>query len=416
MLEIEKPIYRYVFLVLAAFAACGLFPEGPAQALRGLLILQRSPTRLVSDFTVIGGIGATLINASLVGAIALLLVRLVKVRLSGPTIAAIFTLMGFSLFGNTPLNIAPIILGVFLSSRIVRTPFSHYILIALFGTALGPLVDFLVFEAGLTGVRAVLAGAVFGTAAGMLLPALAMALLRLHEGFSLYNIGLTAGFIGLFASSLLIAAQRDLSLTVIWNRNPSPYLYLAIPVLAGITLIWGLVLEGKKAAAGFLAIMKLSGRLPSDFMEMTSAGAAFFNMGALGLLGSAYVFAVGGDFNGPTIGGLMTIMGFGAFGKHPRNCWPIMAGVLAATLAFGKSPAAPAPLLAILFGTTLAPLAGEFGPIVGMIAGFLHLTVVERSGAWHGGLNLYNNGFAGGLTAVLIVAVLEWYRSNKSKW
>jgi len=38
---------------------------------------------------------------------------------------------------------------------------------------------------------------------------------------------------------------------------------------------------------------------------------------------------------------------------------------------------------------------------------------VERTGAWHLGVNLYNNGFAGGLTATFFVAVIEWYRSNR---
>jgi hypothetical protein len=90
-------------------------------------------------------------------------------------------------------------------------------------------------------------------------------------------------------------------------------------------------------------------------------------------------------------------------------------GIVAATLVFGKSLDAPGPLLAALFGTTLAPLAGEFGPIAGVLAGFLHLAVVDRSAAWHGGMNLYNNGFSGGLVATLFMAVLEWHRSNKNK-
>ena len=35
----------------------------------------------------------------------------------------------------------------------------------------------------------------------------------------------------------------------------------------------------------------------------------------------------------------------------------------------------PSPLLALLFSTTLAPVAGEFGWIVGILAGFLHSSV-----------------------------------------
>jgi hypothetical protein len=160
-------------------------------------------------------------------------------------------------------------------------------------------------------------------------------------------------------------------------------------------------------------IQKLSGRLPSDFLDAVSPGGALVNVGLLGLAGSLYVYLVGGPFNGPVLGGLLTLMGFGAFGKHLKNCWPIVTGVVVSCLVFSKNMAAPGPLLAALFATTLAPIAGQFGPVAGIIAGIIHLAVVERSAAWHGGLDLYNNGFAGGLTATLIVAVIEWYRSTR---
>jgi hypothetical protein len=67
------------------------------------------------------------------------------------------------------------------------------------------------------------------------------------------------------------------------------------------------------------------------------------------------------------------------------------------------------PLLAALFATTLAPLSGQFGPLVGLLAGMVHLALVMRTGAWFVGLNLYNNGFAGGLTATLLIATISWW-------
>ncbi len=240
-------------------------------------------------------------------------------------------------------------------------------------------------------------------------------MLRLHEGYNLYNIGLTCGFFGLFAAALLAASGGALSISIIWNKHPGPAMTFLIPALSVLLAAWGFALEGKGAVSGFRKLLKLTGRLPSDFLDMTSPGAALLNMGILGLIGSAYVAAVGGDFSGPVLGGLLTLIGFGAFGKHPRNSLPVMAGVFASTLLFGKPLTAPGPILALLFGTTLAPLAGEFGPLVGFVAGFLHLVLVERTGAFHMGLDLYNNGFAGGLTAGLVSAVLEWIRSNKQE-
>jgi hypothetical protein len=262
-------------------------------------------------------------------------------------------------------------------------------------------------------VQAIALGILGGFVAGMFLPALARAMLRLHEGFNLYNVGLTAGFLALFAAALVAGSGGQLELRIVWNDVPSAILMGIVPLASLLFILWGLCMEGpKKAYAGFLFIQRMSGRLPSDFMELASPGASLLNSGILGILGCFYVFAVGGDFNGPTVGALMTLFGFGLFGKNLRNCWPVVAGVAAATLLFGKSLDAPGPLLAALFGTTLAPLAGQFGPGVGFIAGFLHLAMVERTAAWHGGLDLYNNGFAGGLVATFMVAIIEWLKTN----
>jgi hypothetical protein len=75
-------------------------------------------------------------------------------------------------------------------------------------------------------------------------------------------------------------------------------------------------------------------------------------------------------------------------------------------------PSQPGPLLAALFSTTLAPLSASFGPLLGIVAGVVHLMLVMRTAAWFGGVNLYNNGFAGGLTATLLVAIITWW----SRW
>lgn len=409
----EKLLYLLISSILFTVAVAGLILQGPRDTFEGFIRLQWHSARLINDFTLIGGEGAALLNASIMGFACLILTKTSDVRLSGPTISAIFTVFGFSLFGKTPLNSAPIVLGVFFIARFVKKPFSHFLLIALFGTALGPWVTFLVVEAGFTGIPAMIIGMTGGILTGMILPALAISMLRLHEGFNLYNIGLTSGFFGLFAASLFTAAKKDMAIKIIWNNNPSIFLRVLVPAICLLLILAGLALEGKSVFSGLKKIQNLTGRLPSDFMSITSPAAGLLNMGLLGLTGSAYVWATGGHFNGPVIGGLFTLTGFGVFGKNLKNCWPIATGVIIAILIFGKELDAPGPLLAVLFGTTLAPLAGEFGILAGISAGFLHLCLVERSASWHGGLALYNNGFAGGLTATLLFAIIEWFRSNK---
>ncbi|MBI9108995.1 MAG: DUF1576 domain-containing protein [Spirochaetales bacterium] len=413
MLSQSRILSVFFPLMIAAFAAAG-FIVGGTEALSGFISIQIQPARLINDFFMTEGVGAALINSAAVGLVGYLLIRLTGTTLSGPTFAAIFTMMGFGLFGKTPVNIIPIFAGVYLSSRFALKTFKEYIIIALFGTALGPLVSTLAVEIGLTGISAVIAGAGGGLVVGFFLPAVAVAMLHMHQGYNLYNMGMTCGFLSLFAAALVRAGGPALAADLNWYSESSLFTVLLIPVLSAVLLITGLLTGGRKSLTAFLKIQKQAGRLPSDFIDMTSLGGAMINSALIGLIGSAYIYFIGGDFNGATIGGLLTIMGFGAFGTHLKNSWPVVAGVILAALLFGKPLAAPGVLLAAIFCTTLAPIAGQFGILPGIIAGFLHLLLVSQTGSWQGGMNLYNNGFAGGLTASLIVAVVQWYKNNKN--
>ena len=401
----------FVAVTILLFLLFGVLSDGPGPALEGFLRLQTSPARLLSDFTSMAGQGAAFLNAAFVGILGIIVLRLNKISLSGPTVAAIFTMIGFALFGKTLLNCIPIIIGVSLAARIVEKRPREYVIIAMFGTALGPIVSFVAFEMGFPSAIALPLSIILGVLTGVVLPPLAIAMLHLHQGYSLYNVGLTAGFLGLFAASLSSAGGLNIAAIDQWGMAKSPWLILMIPLVSLVAIGMGLLSGPRKSWKEFRGILKLSGRLPSDFCELEGPGGALLNSGALGLAYSAYIIIIGAPFNGPVIGGLMTIMGFGFFGKHLRNVLPVFIGLLVGAFIFGKSLDQGWVVLAFLFGTTLAPLAGEFGILAGIVAGILHLVLVERSGAWHGGMNLYNNGFAAGLTATLLVSLIEWYRT-----
>jgi len=390
----------------------GVLSNGIVPAVTGFWQLQISPARLISDFTVIANPGAALLNVAMVGMLGLLVLRLNRIQLSGPSVAAIFTMMGFAFFGKTLLNCVPIIIGVSISALIVRKKPKEYVLIALFGTSLGPIVSFIAFELGFPLGIALPLSFLIGVIAGIVLPPLAIAMLHLHQGYNLYNIGLTAGFIGLFAASIPNAGGVDMSAIATWNNDKNIWLFLLIPITAVLALALSILLGAKKSLQEFLKIQKMSGRLPSDFTEMVGKGGALANAGLLALLYWFFMLILGAPFNGPVLGGLLTILGFSLFGKNILNNIPVALGILFAVILFGKSITAPWVILAFLFGTALSPIAGEFGFSAGFLAGFLHLVLVERTGAWHAGINLYNNGFSAGLVATLIVSVIEWYKTN----
>jgi len=81
--------------------------------------------------------------------------------------------------------------------------------------------------------------------------------------------------------------------------------------------------------------------------------------------------------------------------------------VLAAVALQNVHIAAPGVLLATLLSSGLAPIAGQFGWYWGVAAGFIHMAVVQNTAILHGGMNLYNNGFAAGLVCILLVPVIE---------
>jgi len=63
----------------------------------------------------------------------------------------------------------------------------------------------------------------------------------------------------------------------------------------------------------------------------------------------------------------------------------------------------------------LAPISGRFGPLAGMLAGALHMTLTVNIVDLHGGMNLYNNGFSGGLVAATLFPLLNSIVTNKKE-
>ena len=153
--------------------------------------------------------------------------------------------------------------------------------------------------------------------------------------------------------------------------------------------------------------MKLSGRLPSDFVEMTNLATVTFNMSIMGLILLGYVMINGGQLNGPIVGSIIGAMSFGAFGNQVKNTVPVLVGIMIGCYLTGVDVASTSALVAAIFGTTLAPVSGYYGPLAGVIAGFVHITLVSHVVVMHGGLNLYNNGFAGGFVAAVLVPIFE---------
>lgn len=379
----------------------------PDSLLQGWGRIILSPSILISDYMVIGGPGSAFVNAGVVGLIGLVLLTVTQTAISGPTIAAVFTMSGFALFGKNPFNILPLILGVYIYSRVKNEPFKAYIVVAMFGTALGPFVSQAIFGFGMP----VISGYLIGMVVGFLLPPLAPHLLHNHQGLSLYNLGFTAGIIGTIGLGLLKGFGFTPEPLLLWSVIHSDVLFTVFFVYFASMIVLGIYLKG--TWDGVKEIFKLNGALVTDFTLQAGFANTIINMGLVGFVGMGYIRLVGGVLNGPSMGAVLTMVGFAAFGKHPKNIIPIMVGVWLACQIKLPQPSEPGPLLAALFGTTLAPIAGNFGPLVGVAAGFVHLATALHVGVMHGGLSLYNNGLAGGLVATLVVALARSFFNKR---
>ena len=401
--------YKYLYLAGVLFSLglilMAVLLDDPKNILPGLMIILSSQDVLITDYIALAGPGAAFVNAGLVTLLSLGLKWLTDEPHNGTDIVDIGLMAGFSLFGKNILNIWPIILGAFLFTKLKREPFSKFVSVALLATSLSPLVSF----AGLsTEWGSPVLGLLVGVAIGFVVVPLSIYTYRIQNGMNLYNMGFACGLLAMVIVPLFAAVNRSPEKANYWATGYNLPLGLMLAVLCAALILAG-SLYGKKEAwkEYFHLVKRMSGRSPSDYLRMFGPGPTLINMGINGAISTALILLTGGDLNGPTVGCIFTVIGFSATGKHIRNILPIMAGVLLGSVVFHFSINDPAVQIAALLCTTLAPISGVFGWPFGILAGFLHSALVLEAGSVAEGVNLYNNGFSGGLLAIVLYPVIS---------
>lgn len=403
-----EPRMRYKRIYPAAICYCislvflAFMLDSPAHIWEGMQKIIFMEDSLITDYIELAGIGAAFINSALVILATLLIIWLVKDPLNGYTIVTLGLMGGFSLFGKNIFNIWPIILGSFLYARFRREPFVKYSNVSLLATSLAPVVSFVCFSGGVSGF---FVGIMLGVCIGFLLPSLSAYTYRIQNGMNLYNMGFACGLVAMMLVPVMSSMGHAPTTAYYWAKGYNFTLGIFMALLCGTFILAGFFFCGRPpwaAWAGYRHLLKDSGRAPSDFLRTYGAAPVLINMGVNGLIGVLYILVIGGDLNGPTLGGIFTIIGFSAYGKHCRNITPIMLGVVIGGLTMQWNINDSSVQLAGLFCTTLAPIAGCFGWPFGVLAGFLHSSVVLHAGTPVEGINLYNNGYSGGLIAIVL--------------
>ncbi len=415
----HPPGRRASFLLLSMipiyFILAGLLLQPAEEIIPGILHIIREPDFLITDYFVIGGPGAAMINAGALTLMSIGMIYFLGMEMTGHTITSSLLMFGFSLFGKNLMNIWAILGGVCLYAFYHRTSLRRYIYVGLYGTSLSPIITQMMdvgphpWE-----VRLVIAVAV-GLAIGFVLPPLCTHVHYAHQGYSLYNVGFGAGIIATVVVSLLKSFGVTVESRLIWSTAYSRVCAGLLSVLFLGMIALAFLIRGRAVWESYVRILKTTGISGTDYLKDEGGAAVLLNMGINGLFSMGAVLLAGGALNGPTICGIFTVVGFSSTGKHLKNIVPIMAGVWLASLTKIWSLNDPSPLITLLFSTTLAPVAGRFGPIAGIIAGYLHSSVALNVGIVYGGMNLYNNGYAGGIVAIFMVPVMQSIQDRRAK-
>ncbi len=399
-----------VFLIIGLIY--GLGTDNLATILIGLKAITLSPTILLTDFLEVGGVASSLINVALVGFFNIYLIRRYELKINGVLIAAFFTVLGFSFFGKNLFNILPIYLGGYLYTKYQKISFKEVIAVIMFGTALSPLISEIGFYGFLNPMIALALAVAVGVFIGFVIVPLSSHMLKFHDGYNLYNIGFTSGIIGTVMTSFLRSVGITVTpVNIIYADNDWVIILLVITILVCL-FFCGLYINGE-ALSEYKRILVYKGRLISDYTHLVGYGVTLVNMSLIGMVSLGYVLLVGGVVNGPVLAGVFTVMGFGAFGKHLKNIIPVMLGVIICAMILGYELNSTGVIISVLFSTTLAPIAGTYGPIIGLISGMLHMVLVTNVGVIHGGVNLYNNGFSGGIVAAVLIPVVDAFKKGR---
>lgn len=388
------------------------------KTLQGLWVIVISRDTLITDYFELVGYGTAFFNALLVMALEYWLLCKEKMKFTGLTMAAFFINIGYALWGKNPVNILPILFGSWLYAKWHGARLGRYIYTALFGTCLAPIITELAFMLPFHWGIDLLIALVTGILLGFLLPSISMHTTSMHMGYTLFNVGFSGGIVAFVLVCILKAVGIESESVMIWRAASPMWIVLGLYLYFAFVFLFGLYLE-RGDVKNILSIWRHPGRAVTDFVMMEGVGCTLMNMALVGAVSTAYICLVGGDFSGPVVGAILTAFGFAAFGAHVVNYIPVVLGVFLSTLFTRFEPTTPGMQLAAIFAVGLSPIAGQFGPVPGVLAGMLHAAIVMCTAQMYGGLNLYNNGFSTGWVAIIMVPALESFirdaRGRKSR-
>ena len=405
------------------------------------------PSKLVTDYFSLGDLSSTLFNAGICGLACTVIILASRARANSTTFAAYILVIAHCFYGLNFINMWPPFIGVLIYCIVTKKRQRDNLHIAMFSTALAPFIsDFLFFyppgssfKIGGFSVLGIALSVVFGVVAGFLVPALIPGMAAMHRGYSMYKAGLSIGILGIFVYCFLYKSFGITPHETGFNSAATDeafggvdYVFMNVffAVIFLVALLLGFFLNGR-SFRNYRKLTDCSG-YGLDFADKFGMPLCLVNFGVYGFCILAYLNLIfwlpavfpflpeGVGFSGPTVGVVFAALTFSADGQHPRNVAPIALGysllfVLVCGICLVAGVDVPwtlstqAYINGLAFATGLCPLAGSYGFRYGVIAGVVSAIICTSTAAMHGGFVLYNGGFNAGLTALILLPVLDFY-------
>ena len=407
-----------------------------------------SPSKLVTDYFAIGGLGSTLFNAAICGLFTNLIVYLSSAKPNATILAGYMLVVAHCFYGLNFFNMWPPFVGILLYCSVMKRKISENIHIAFFSTALAPFVSELCFRYAvenfsLSDVHMNWGGfalsLICGLAIGFVIPALLPGTAAMYHGYSLYKAGLAIGILGIFLNAFMystLGVEKPGTLDIV-NENYYALTYgyrgfmnVFFIILFSATFIAGFILN-KKSIRGYRELLQCTGH-GIDFTDKFGMQVCLINIAMYGFSMLIYlnlVFIIpsispalpaGVGFTGATVGIIFAALTFAADGQHIKNVFPIAVGyvalfilvVLICLVAKFDIPwtlSTQSYINGLAFATGLCPIAGKYGFRYGVLAGFMSAIICAITAEMHGGFVLYNGGFNAGLTALVLIPILDFY-------
>lgn len=192
------PFATFIFALCITLILIGFFafPLPTWAAWAGYRRILQTSGRSPSDYLRMFGPAPVLINTGINGIMATMVLLMIEGDLNGPTIAGIFSIMGFSSFGKHIVNMIPVMMGVAFSTALGQWGFANEgtQMAILFCTTLAPISGYF--------------GWVYGVIAGFLHSAVVLSTSLPVAGMNLYNNGFSAGLVAIFIYPIILAIVR----------------------------------------------------------------------------------------------------------------------------------------------------------------------------------------------------------------